>query len=222
MNKQDYDRLAEIVFRLDAEGKPTYPGYHPEVLELPNGDGKVDAQKRYAHVATKYLRNWHNGDGDTLYYAYSDAWHLALDVSKVLQVPDRFRPALHHGALRILEYPVGATSNLHTDFDLFTIMIYRDQPECFISYDTASHKCPPSEQDVRLGEARKLNAQLHIGELGELVGLGPATPHEVIASGKTQHAIVYFAIPDHAAVLPSGQTVGEWLTERMSRSRTYK
>ena len=37
MNQAQYDRLAEIVFRLDSEGKPTYPGYRPEVRELPNG-----------------------------------------------------------------------------------------------------------------------------------------------------------------------------------------
>lgn len=32
-------------------------------------------------------------------------------------------------------------------------------------------------------------------------------------------SIVFFAIPDHAAVLPSGETVGEWLEERLARSR---
>ncbi len=234
MNKQQYDQLASIVFRLDADGKPTYPGYRPEVKELPNGDGKVEADKRYAHVSNKNqitcaaeptptLREWRLLD-DALMAAHA----LAMRVAKALDVLYSFLPEFRYGALRILEYPPQATSNLHTDFDLFTLMIYRDQPECFITYDTAPHYCPPSDSDRRLGEARKLNAQLHIGELGELIGLGPATPHEVIASNEVQHAIVYFAIPDHAAVLPQSSerlladgplTVGEWLTERMSRSR---
>lgn len=221
MNKQQYDQLASIVFRTDSEGKPTYPGYRPDVHEVPNGDGKVDAQKRYAHVAWKYFKDWEMQSGeeyDALAIALGKAHLLAARVSAVLGVPEQFRPWQKYGALRILEYPVGATSNLHTDFDLFTLMIYRDQPECF-RYD---RQTVPAEVGARLREARKLNAQLHIGELGELIGLGPATPHEVIASDRPQHAIVYFAIPDHAAVLPTGQTVGEWLQERMARSRTYK
>lgn len=231
MNQTQYNQLADIVFRLDADGKPTYPGYRPEVKELPNGDGKVDADKRFAHVARKYLNQWADhieqmhdrwqaqSDWDELDDAYINAHTLATLVASKLQVPQAFMPERKYGALRILEYPPQATSNLHTDFDLFTLMIYRDQPECFVAHELPGRERQTVAQQARLREARKLNAQLHIGELGELIGLGPATPHEVIASDKPQHAIVYFAIPDHAAVLPTGQTVGEWLSERMSRSR---
>lgn len=216
MNRLDYDRLHSIVFRGD------YPGYRPEVRELPNGDGKADAEKRYAHVADKYLENaWHENQWDTdeLYEELKAAHRLSLRVADALQVPAAFRPRLEYGALRVLEYPAGATSNLHTDFDLFTLMVYRDQPECFVAHEPWTGD---TRTDLRLDAARKLNAQLHIGELGELIDLGPATPHEVVASATPQHAIVYFAIPDHAAVLPTGQTVGEWLEERLARSRTYR
>jgi hypothetical protein len=222
MNKQGYDRLASIVFRTDADGKPTYPGYRPEVRELPNGDGKVDADKRYAHVARKYLEQYLDSRDDyqSLEWAMIDAHMLALRIADALQVPEAFKPQLGYGTLRILEYPAGATSALHTDFDLFTLMIYRDQPECFVSHEPVAPDWGNVGCGYRLMQASKLNAQLHIGELGELIGLGPATPHEVIASDRPQHSIVYFAIPAHDAVLPTGQTVGEWLEERMSRSRT--
>jgi hypothetical protein len=56
--------------------------------------------------------------------------------------------------------------------------------------------------------------------MGTLVGMGQATPHEVLASETRQFSIVYFAIPDWAAVLPGGVTVLDWLNERMARSRT--
>jgi hypothetical protein len=220
VNVQTYANLHSIVF------SGNYPGYRPDVRELPNGDGKVDSEKRYAHIANKYLDQYLAQEGgvssnhDRLRDALLHATYLAWDVAQTLGVPAAFLPHLRYGALRVLEYPVGATSNLHTDFDLFTLMIYRDQPECFRTFDLGHHTAPPSEQDRRLGEARRLNAQLHIGELGEVLGLGPATPHEVIASERPQHSIVYFAIPDHAAVLPSGITVGAWIAERMSRSRT--
>lgn len=224
MNRAQYDQLAKIVFRGD------YPGYRPEVRELPNGDGRVDADKRYAHVASKYLAQasatLSKREFGFLWDVLEDAHRLALAVADALGVPALFGPTFSAGALRVLEYPVGATSNLHTDFDLFTVMIYRDQPECFVARDTSCFGCNEPQRcwdrAHRLHNAKKLNAQLHIGELGELIGLGPATPHEVIASDKPQHAIVYFAIPSHDAVLPGGMTVGEWLAERMSRSRTTK
>lgn len=225
MNQQQYQQLVDIVFRLDTDGKPTYPGYRPEVREIPHGDGKVDAEKRYAHVATKYLAEASatlaKRQFGFLWDVLDDAHRLSLSVADELRVPAALGPVFSKGALRVLEYPVGATSNLHTDFDLFTLMIFRDQPECFVAHEP--RRDDPGgwtrERIRNVREARKLNAQLHIGELGELIGLGPATPHEVIASDKPQHAIVYFAIPDHAAVLPTGQTVGEWLKERMARSR---
>jgi hypothetical protein len=82
----------------------------------------------------------------------------------------------------------------------------------------------------RRAEARKIDPHLHIGELGELVGLGPATPHKVVPRPYVQRSIVYFAMSDHEMRLPIGNTrredggrmtVGEWLKERMARSRKY-
>ncbi len=230
MNKQDYDRLADIVFRLDSDGKPTYPGYRPDVKEIPHGDGQVDRDKRYAHVADKYLDRFWARDRDddyaVLYNALYAAECLSGAVAGCLGVASPFWPAQRNGALRVLEYPVGATSNLHTDFDLFSLVLYRDQPDCLVLQDcTGPDLVTPQDyieaagQYSRMLSARKLNAQLHIGELGELIGLGPATPHEVIASDRPQHSAVYFALPNPGAVLPTGQTVGNWLEERMSRSR---
>lgn len=68
----------------------------------------------------------------------------------------------------------------------------------------------------------------NLGEIGELIGLGKAPLHSVVPQPVSQYSIVYFAMPAHSAqfntvdggVLQRG-TVGEWLKERIARSRTY-
>lgn len=137
----------------------------------------------------------------------------------------------------------GAGSAEHTDFDLFTILCWRSTPEDLeITPDRdfgISYTKKACAYHAR-SEARKIDPHLHIGELGELVGLGPATPHRVPARPYAQRSIVYFAMPDHAARLPCascqnhaaphnhpyfgktcgfGLTVGEWVAERIARSR---
>lgn len=167
-----------------------YRGYRPEVIEAPNGDGKLDAAKRYLHVATKY-------DPPTWAFQYLlVAFMEAEDIARRLDVPKQFWPDIDACALRVLEYPPGADSAEHTDFDLFTFNAYRNT------------------QDVIGGDGR-----LYMGEIGELVGLGPATPHSVPARDYEQKSIVFFALPKHDVILPSGITVGAWLAERVARSR---
>ncbi len=194
--RADYDTLAALTF---VEG---YPGYKPNVAEVPHGDGNVDAQKRYAHVACKYLpaRPYTdiNQDYRSLHWFLQRAHASAEKVAEELGVPDRFWPVRGVGALRVLYYPAGVGGHLHTDFDLFAVNLWRSHP------------------NPGLGGGR-----YHIGEIGELVGLGPAEPHYVAPLPEPQLALVYFAIPDHAAVLPGGEqrTVDAWLTERIARSR---
>jgi phosphohistidine phosphatase SixA len=198
----EYSELHRLVFR---DG---YAGYRPTVRELPNGDGKVDHGKRYAHVAMKYLPERIAGDDAILYCYLARAHQRALAVATALGVPDEFMPDMQYGALRVLEYPAGEGGHAHTDFDLLTLMCYRDQPDRFVS---DWHDMP---EDVQA-----LGHQTHLGEIGELLALGRATRHEVLPSAAPQHSIVYFALPSHAARLSDGRTVGEWLSERMSRSR---
>jgi hypothetical protein len=240
--KEEYEALHALVF------VPDYSGYKPEVKEIPNGDGKVDADKRYAHVAPKYFKTDAQREALTPYL--EKAFNLARAAADLAKVPSAYLPDIRYGALRILDYPPGAVSNLHEDFDLFTLMIYRDQPDRFVSHDepqlggSSPTRWPPGSLDPGhvepnrivalhpdgsvsrtrpVGEAirkiRLLNAQAHLGQLGEAIGLGPATPHEVLASETAQHSIVYFAIPDHEAPLGEGN-VRDWLNERMARSRT--
>lgn len=205
----DYTRLHQIVFQ------PDYPGYRPEVVEAPNGDGYWDTDKRYAHVAAKYLKEMDYSYNKMHLESYLGRAHeKAVEVSVALGVPPQFFPKQEYSALRILDYPPGAVTHPHTDFDLFTLMCYRNLPECF------KYRSPAS-----MGAYQHLNEQIHFGELLELIAPGAflATEHEVLPmpamSGRHQYSIVYFAIPDHATVLPSGETVGAWLDERMSRSR---
>jgi hypothetical protein len=211
--------------------------------------------KRYLHVAEKYLRQCPGLEWPREYL--DRAYGVAARVAEALNVPAAYWPRPEHGALRVLDYPPGAGTVEHTDFDLFTVLLWRSTPGDLEL--TPSHRvCPadnpflcdscgaaapfssPCEAEIAMSRgvraarssAGELSPGLHIGELGELVGLGPATPHRVPARPYAQQSIVYFALPDHAAPLPGhagvavqgapvrlGPTVGQWLDERMARSR---
>lgn len=206
----DYETIHRIVFR---DG---YPGYKPTVKEIPNGDGKVD-RKRFAHVAPKYLTNEVQHEDKAVLQEFLQIAHDAADeAARAAGIPAEFLPDIRYGALRVLDYAPGDFSNAHEDFDLFTLMCYRDQPDRFFAHGEKAGSWRASALDV----IREYNPQAHLGQIGEAIGLGAATMHEVLPSEKAQHSIVYFTIPDHAAILPSGVTVKDWLNERMARSRT--
>lgn len=265
---QDYRIISEIVF--DTECK--YPGYRPNVVESPNGDGYWDGDKRYAHIAYKYLDEYKEVlnerkckslgipyyskeelnklrtlDSKT-YYTYIEKYmsvltdvsymctlrdyltkanDKAIEVAIELGIPKEFWPDVRYGALRILEYPPGAVTNPHKDFDLFTLMCYRNIPENFNYIIEGTEDDPQiyksdGTHDRLLTEAQKLNHQIHFGEILEMVmPIYKANMHEVVADPfkRTQYSIVYFSIPDHSIKLPTGETVKEWLDERLSRSR---
>jgi len=201
----EFDALRELAFRSD------YPGYKPNVREIPNGDGKVDAEKRYSHIASKYLRQ----DSDSrLWQALYRCHERALQVADLLELPVEWRPNLHASALRVLEYPPGAGSARHTDFDLFTLLAYRDPLEGL-----------EFERDPTWGERRSLELNqiapgLHFGELAEFIDQPTsATLHWVDEMNRWQFAAVYFALPSPETGLPDGRKVGDWLKERYARSR---
>lgn len=238
----EYAHLHSLVFQ------PDYPGYKPNVVESPNGDGKKDMEKRYAHVSEKYLfvrttetinyiKDWgyhptHERDHQLQNYL-NRAHDLAMQVAITIGVPREFWPVRKYSALRVLEYNAEAITNEHTDFDLFTLMCYRNLPEYFrgkmpkLRPDCGNglretNFGPINSSEALLAHAKQLNAQLHFGEILEEVDPNTyrATPHEVVASGGPwQYSVVYFAIPDWDSKLPSGVTVGKWLEERISRSR---
>src|SRR5574342_409750 len=192
-DKRDHKNLSRLF-----EGG--YSGYKPEVLEAPNGDGKVDVTKRYLHVALKY------DPPDWARYYLARAHFEACRIAEALCVPPEFYPRVADGTLRVLDYGAGAGSAEHTDFDLFTVHCYRSTPEDFVRTSVVDARAEAIDPDV------------HLGEIGELVGLGKATAHYVPEREYSQQAIVYFAMPAHDARLPDGVTVKEWLMERLSRS----
>jgi hypothetical protein len=193
----DHTRLGTLF----SEG---YRGYRPEVLEAPNGDGKVDATKRYLHVALKY------SPPDWALEYLARAHFEACRVAEALRVPDAFYPRVENGTLRVLEYPTGSGSAEHTDFDLFTIHCYRSTPEDFVRLDVVALAAEVIDPDV------------HIGDIGQEIGLGIATRHLVPARPYAQQAIVYFAMPANAAVMPNGLGALAWIADRYARSRVYK
>lgn len=227
----EYAHLHSLVFRDD------YPGYKPNIVESPNGDGKKDTEKRYAHVSEKYLTSALLPPTDAtiifLNQCLDRAHDLAMQVAITIGVPREFWPVRKYSALRVLEYNSEAITNEHTDFDLFTLMCYRNIPNYFIGKEPKLRSdCGNGLRETNFGpikfsgglltHAKQLNAQLHFGEILEEIDPNTyrATPHEVVASnGPWQYSVVYFSIPAHDAVLPSGVTVGKWLEERISRSR---
>lgn len=212
----EFDGLRALAFA------PDYAGYRPNVKEIPNGDGKVDAEKRFSHVASKYLRQ----DSDSrLWQALYRCHDRAMQVAELLDLPKEWRPNLNASALRVLEYPPGAGSERHTDFDLFTLLAYRDPLEGLeIEGDPVRQ-----ERDSVQSALRQCAPGLHFGELAELLPVDPicANPHSVDPMNRWQFSAVYFALPSHDLTLPNGLKVGPstepgtWLYERIARSRVY-
>lgn len=209
----DYNALCAL-FEPDVH----YAGYKPEQMEAPNGDGNVDAKKRYLHIALKY---------DPPEYA---RWFLArahfeaCRIAEAIGVPAEFYPKVENGTLRVLDYPAGAGSAEHTDFDLFTVHCYRSTPRDFVRL--------VEEHESNLVHAESIDPDVHFGDIGEAVGLGKATRHLVPERDYPQQAIVYFAMPANnarmpdsaciAAGLPIGTGALEWIGDRYKRSRVYK
>jgi hypothetical protein len=200
-NEAEYEEIASHAFRSD------YAGYRPAVQESPNGDGVWDEGKRYAHVALKY-----NPNGALMVYFWR-AYNEALHVCRALGVPGRLFPAQSECCLRILDYPPGAGSATHTDFDLFTLQLYRDRPEGFVRQrgETPSDKAGSWREDDD-----QVSAGIHWGEMAEVAGFRRATPHFVRPLDVRQRSIVFFVLPSPDAALI---TAGEWLAERYGRSR---
>lgn len=231
-DEDEAGELSRIVFDSRPPIMPNgWPGYKPSVREVPNGDGRVDAGKRYAHVALKYLAQIPESClRSHLEALLARAHFFACRVAEALNVPAEFYPRVADGTLRIVEYPAGVGGEEHTDMDLFTVPCYRS--------DASALKVERNYVRDRLADALALCPGLHVGEIGQLVGLGPANVHYVEPRPVPQRSIVYFAMPNHVARLPvdlctcprpdwhghtwkcvAGKTVGEWLTERYARSR---
>lgn len=203
-NATHHAELASL-FRGNDDGVP-YAGYKPDVLEAPNGDGKIDATKRYLHVALKY------DPPDWARWYLARAHFEACRIAEAIGVPAEFYPKVENGTLRVLEYPAGAGSAEHTDFDLFTVHCYRSTPEDFVIVD--GPKRPTQATDI--------DPQVHFGDIGQEIGLGPATRHGVPERPYPQKAIVYFAMPANGARMPDGSRAIDWIADRYARSRVYR
>lgn len=190
MNAVEFEQAYQQMF------SPTFSGFTPAIAEAPNGDGKVDAQKRYAHLNRRTLPS---APFAALADLFDSCMALALEHARTMNIPRELMPSAEDSTLRLLEYPPGATSAEHTDFDLFTINLYRSHEDLIVP------KMP-----------------IHFGELAEIVSGGwlKAVSHHVKAHPtQTQRSAVFFAMPPLAATLPTGITVREWVTERKARSR---
>lgn len=208
-NARMYANLSKDVFQSD------YPGYKPNVVESPNGDGAIDAQKKYAHVAYKYTKS------AVLRSYLWEGHYMATEAAVELGIPKKYWPAIEYSVLRVLEYDYPATSHSHTDLSLFTLNLYRSDNDnfCYGEIEDTVEWVPGGAKFGPIG-----GAYGHCGELAEIINpvAYKAAPHYVTADRykRSQFSLVYFAVPDHDAVLPIGVTVGDWIAERLARSRS--
>jgi hypothetical protein len=211
--RTDFDDLSTL---FDPEAR--YKGYKPAVRERPNGDTNVDTDKRFLHVALKY---------DPPEWAVRLLARAHFEACRVVEglgvCPHAAYPKIENGTLRVLEYPEGAGTAEHRDFDLLTVTMYRDKPN-----DIEQKPLPQG------GWTRGI-PPYHMGELGQIFGLGPAALHRVPGRPYVQRAIVYFASPGMHTALPEPitfpavegfdevtvTTTGQWQIERTNRSRVY-
>lgn len=204
LTANDYEALYNIVFR---DG---YPGYRPNIVESPDGNGIWDTEKKFAHIARKYLDKMpESANKAFLQNILRMALIEAQEIAKAIGIPDQYLPHEQDSTIRVLYYPPMAGTAPHRDFDLFTTILFRDKPHCFNYL-----------QDAPSTSIQCLSEQIHFGELAELINPEfKATYHEVIPWIQSQRSIVFFAMPNWDAILPTGQMVGEWMEERISRSR---
>lgn len=206
LTKQEFESISEFAF------SKLNPGYKPNVIEAPNGDGRWDTEKKYAHVAPKYFKDIKE-DISSIVNLYDKAVTISNGICEKLNIPEKYW-AGSDSTLRVLHYPPGATTTSHTDFDLFTISMYRNSPELF--------KYLSGEDDPLLKKARAISPGLHFGELMSEINESKATEHEVMGSTDWQYSAVFFVVPHYNSILPSGISVGEWIDERKNRSRVTR
>jgi isopenicillin N synthase-like dioxygenase len=196
MDAVEFEKIYQEVF------SPTFTGYSPAIAEAPNGDSRIDLQKRYSHLNHRTLPSARDNVKTFLAEVFSRCMRVALEHARIMNIPYAFMPSAEDSTLRLLEYPPGATSSEHTDFDLFTINLYRSHEDLIVP------KMP-----------------VHFGELADIVSKGwlKAVPHHVTAHlTQTQRSAVFFVMPALSACLPNGMTVREWVAERKTRSRVQK
>lgn len=182
-----YAELAAIVFQ------PGYPGL-VKYTEAPDGM-TPDKGKVYAHIAMRYM----GGPGTSLLMdAFAAAHSRTVDLWRGLGLPAKWQPHASYGALRVLRYPPGVAGAAHTDYDLCTLALYRNETD----------RLRPD-----------IHWPLHYGEIAEMLGFGKALRHWVVASPNEQHSILYAAMPNMTLTLPDGRTVAEWFKTRSAQAR---
>jgi len=207
LSEEDYKNLADFAF------SEQNPGFKPKEIESPNGNGVWDESKRYTHIAPKYFRQVLELVPPIVIELYAKAINECIRVCNAIELPHQFWPG-PDSTMRLLDYPPGASTAPHTDFNLFTLCLYRDDMDAF--------KYLGGEGDPLLKKAREISPGIHFGEMMTEINGAQATGHEVVGTDKPQRSIVFFMVPRHSATLPSGKTVGQWIEERKRRSRRFR
>jgi hypothetical protein len=91
-----------------------YAGYKPAVLEAPNGDGKIDLEKRYLHVALKY------DPPEWARWYLARAHFEACRIAEAMNVPAEFYPKVENGTRADYPPAQGRQSTRTSTYSLYT------------------------------------------------------------------------------------------------------
>jgi hypothetical protein len=178
------DELFDFAFSSDN------PGYRQGSVEIPHGNGRADAVKRYAHVGPRY-----GVIKSELAQSWFNRFFEVLDgIAQAHRLP-RLDPT--ESALRCLEYPAHTGGEPHTDFCLMTLNVWRSHSGAVVTL------FPDGTEEAA--------TRYHFGELSPLLGGPAADLHYIEARPEVQRSIVFFGLPARDTRLSTGETCGEWL-----------
>ena len=125
---------------------------------------------------------------ELLFKYLTQAHGLAIQVSDKLDLPAECKPSIEYSHIRLIDYPPGSGTTPHCDRSMFTINLYRNMD--VVRSISGRHELADDYPGLMMGTMRRK------------IGLGEATKHEIPAADKSQHTILYFAIPDLSVWIP--------------------
>lgn len=179
----DYEILRSIMH------KQSYPGFRYGGLDA----SVADQRKFVSGLAPRHLKKYREKMQNVceqylLQWYMEDSFKLAMEVFDFLRkqypkLPEEARPTIDNSFLRVLYYPPGSSTTLHSDRSLFTMALWRDVDNVKTPVDCRTKLICDAYPGLQLGKYFE--------------GLmGRATKHEIPAIDVPQRTLIYFARPN--------------------------